>query len=207
MEFVVHGSKIWLCCKKLTYFGAYLLKRTTFRPIISRSWSRTGGMCWLRFLDSFIYFIIIFYWLLMMFYVTVLVCVCVRVRACVHACECEFVCVCVCGCVCWCVCACACACVVCVWVCVCVYVCVCVCVYVCVCVCACMCVRACVCVHVCVCVCLCYKTKTSQVDELYDLPEWQSLWWDGGQEQSQKDGTLVADVGPHCDHSCFFISQ
>ena len=29
-----------LCCKKLTSFGAYLFKCTTFRPIISRSWSR-----------------------------------------------------------------------------------------------------------------------------------------------------------------------
>ena len=43
MEYIVHGSKIGLCCKKLTYFGAYLL--TVFRPIIYRSWSRTGVPC------------------------------------------------------------------------------------------------------------------------------------------------------------------
>ena len=48
--YIVHGSKIWLCCKKLTYF-AYQLKRTTFQPIIYRSWSRLYWchMCWLRF--------------------------------------------------------------------------------------------------------------------------------------------------------------
>ena len=28
------SDSIWLCCKKLTYFRAYLLKRTMFQPII-----------------------------------------------------------------------------------------------------------------------------------------------------------------------------
>ena len=32
-------------CEKFTYFGAYLLKRTTFRPLIYRSWSHTGVTC------------------------------------------------------------------------------------------------------------------------------------------------------------------
>jgi len=32
------GKLTRTCCKKLTYFGAYLLKRTTFRPISHSSW-------------------------------------------------------------------------------------------------------------------------------------------------------------------------
>jgi len=39
VEYIVHVSKVWECCKKLTYFGTHLLKRTTFRPTIYRYWS------------------------------------------------------------------------------------------------------------------------------------------------------------------------
>ena len=33
------------CCKNLTYIGTYLLKHTTFRPIIYKSWSFTNITC------------------------------------------------------------------------------------------------------------------------------------------------------------------
>ena len=42
MEYIVHGSKIWLCCMTLTYFGAYLCetdgsKRCTFHKVMLQS--------------------------------------------------------------------------------------------------------------------------------------------------------------------------
>ena len=41
MEYIVHGSNVWFCCKKLIDFGAYVAEAYNVSATIYTAWSRT----------------------------------------------------------------------------------------------------------------------------------------------------------------------